>query len=194
MVGRVPPGAKGRLGHFGPIVARWPAHAGRYHDPVPDLEPSRHRHPLPRLVRYARSSRRTAIVAATFSILNRLFDLAPPFLIGIAVDVVVEREQSLLGRLGFPDVREQLWILAIATIVIWVLESVFEYAAKVLWRNLAQSLQHELRIDAYGTVQRLDLRYFEDRSTGGLMSILADDVNQLDPQIIGNEFDHVVIV
>ncbi|MHC5005502.1 MAG: ABC transporter transmembrane domain-containing protein, partial [Planctomycetota bacterium] len=138
------------------------------------------RHPLPRLVRYARSSRGAILAATAYSILNKLFDLAPPFLIGAAVDVVVQREESLIARLGFPDVRDQLWVLAVATIVIWTLESIFEYAAKVFWRNLAQSLQHDLRLDTYRNVQELELRYFEDRSTGGLMAILADDVNQLE--------------
>jgi ATP-binding cassette subfamily B protein len=48
------------------------------------------------------------------------------------------------------------------------------------WRNLAQTLQHRFRIQAYGHVQALDLAYFEDRSTGNLVSILNDDINQLE--------------
>jgi ATP-binding cassette subfamily B protein len=50
----------------------------------------------------------------------------------------------------------------------------------ILWRNLAQDLQHAMRLDAYEHVQRLDLAYFEDRSTGNLVTILNDDVNQLE--------------
>ena len=30
-----------------------------------------------------------------------------------------------------------------------MLESAFQYAYEWLWRNLAQSMQHDLRIDAY---------------------------------------------
>jgi len=37
-----------------------------------------------------------------------------------------------------------------------------------------------LRIDAYNHLQELELAYFEERSTGGLMSILSDDINQLE--------------
>ncbi|MEL6250353.1 MAG: ABC transporter transmembrane domain-containing protein, partial [Cyanobacteria bacterium J06627_15] len=48
------------------------------------------------------------------------------------------------------------------------------------WRNLAQTLQHQLRVDAYSHLQKLDLSYFEDRSTGTLLSILNDDINQLE--------------
>ena len=120
------------------------------------------------------------ILAIACSILNKVFDLAPPLLIGAAVDVVVKREDSLIARLGFPEPMHQLGILAILTIVIWGIESLFEYAYAVLWRNLAQSLQHEMRIDAYSHAQKLDMAFFEDRSTGGLMSIISDDINQLE--------------
>ncbi|MGD8805671.1 MAG: ABC transporter ATP-binding protein, partial [Chloroflexota bacterium] len=115
-----------------------------------------------------------------FSILNKTFDLAPPLLIGVAVDVVVAQEDSFLARLGIVNVATQLWVLALLTLIIWGFESLFQYLYQVRWRNLAQTLQHELRGDAYGHVQRLELAYFEDRSTGGLMAILNNDINQLE--------------
>ena len=136
--------------------------------------------PLRRLIRYARPHRRTVWTATLCSVLNKVFDLAPEALIGVAVDVVVSRENSLISRLGFSDVRDQLLVLAAITFVIWLLESLFEYLYGVLWRNLAQTVQHELRLDAYRHLQDLDLAFFEERSTGGLMSVLSDDVNQLE--------------
>jgi len=96
------------------------------------------------------------------------------------VDIVVERQNSLLGRLGIENLTLQLVILGITTLIVWILESVFEYAQRVYWRNLAQSMQHDLRVDAYNHVQHLELAYFEDQSTGGLMSVLNDDINQLE--------------
>ena len=119
-------------------------------------------------------------MASIFSVLNKIFDLAPPLLIGIAVDTVVERQDSLLASLGIADVRTQFVVLAIATAIIWVLESVFQYLYDVAWRNLAQTIQHELRVEAYDHVQGLEQAYFEDQSTGGLLAILNDDVNQLE--------------
>ena len=120
------------------------------------------------------------LLASLCSFLNKFFDLAPPVLIGMAVDIVVRREGSWLAALGIVDSRQQLVVLAILTFVIWVLESAFEYLFAVLWRNLAQSIQHDLRLDTYRRIQELELGYFEDRSTGGLMAILNDDVNQLE--------------
>ncbi len=136
--------------------------------------------PLRRLLAYAAPHRGRIRKAAACSVANKLFDLAPPALIGMAVDVVVERENSWLASFGYTDIVTQLAILSGLTFLIWALESVFEYMYKVAWRNLAQDLQHGLRLDAYGRVQDMELAYFEDRSSGGLMSILNDDVNQLE--------------
>lgn len=65
-------------------------------------------HPLVRLWRYGRGYRTSAFWATICSLLNKVFDLAPPVLIGAAVDVVVAQEDSFLARLGFPDVTTQL--------------------------------------------------------------------------------------
>jgi ATP-binding cassette subfamily B protein len=118
--------------------------------------------------------------ASSWSVLNKTFDIAPPMLIGAAVDIVVRREGSVLASFGFETPRSQIVALAFLTFVIWALESLFEYLHGVAWRNLAQTIQHELRIDAYAQLQELELRYFEDRATGDLMAVLNDDVNQLE--------------
>jgi len=112
--------------------------------------------------------------------LNKIFDLAPPGLIGVAVDVVVKQQNSILAQWGVKDVWTQFVILSILTVIIFILESAFEYAYNWYWRNLAQNIQHNLRMDAYSHLQELELSYFEERSTGGLMSILSDDINQLE--------------
>jgi ATP-binding cassette, subfamily B, bacterial len=137
-------------------------------------------HPLRRLARYTGRHRRTVWAASGCSVLNKLFDLAPEALIGVAVDVVVRGSDSLVAQLGFPDPRDQLLVLAAITFVVWLLESLFQYLYDVLWRNLAQTVQHELRLEAYAHLQELDLAFFEERSTGDLMAVLGDDVNQLE--------------
>ena len=137
-------------------------------------------HPFIRLLNYASMYKRRVASATLFSVLGKLFDIMPPLLIGMAVDIVVERQNSLLGRWGVADLSLQLIILGFVTFVVWLLESVFGYLQRVYWRNLAQSMQHDLRVEAYDHVQHLELGYFEDQSTGGLMSVLNDDINQLE--------------
>ncbi|OUL22683.1 ABC transporter [Nostoc sp. RF31YmG] len=137
-------------------------------------------HPLQRLFDYGHQYRQQIWLATGASILNKLFDLAPPALVGIAVDVVVKKQDSIIAQLGIKDIFGQFLILSLITVITWILESTFEYRYKLIWRNLAQNIQHNLRLDAYKHLQELELAYFEERSTGGLMSILSDDVNQLE--------------
>ena len=115
-----------------------------------------------------------------YSVLNKIFDLAPPILIGIAIDIVVEGSDSFIGNLGYSDRRQQLIILAVLTFIIWGLESAFDYIAAVTWRNISQDIEHSLRTDAFNNVLGLDLAFFENKSSGRLMAILNDDVNQLE--------------
>jgi len=142
--------------------------------------PSKPVHPLKRLLKYGRRYRLKAWLASICSLLNKFFDLAPPALIGIAVDVVVKQQDSILAQWGIKDVFWQLALITFLSAIIWTLESLFEYAYDYLWRNLAQDIEHDLRLEAYSHLQELELAYFEERSTGGLISILNDDINQLE--------------
>ncbi len=141
---------------------------------------SRKKSTLIRLVNSLKYEKRLILFATSFSILNKIFDLAPPVLIGIAVDVVVKEETSWLASFGFKSVPNQLYILAIFSFLIWTAESIFEYLYGLVWRNLAQKAQHKLRIDAYKHLQNLDMSFFEEDNTGRLLTILNDDINQLE--------------
>jgi ATP-binding cassette subfamily B protein len=135
---------------------------------------------LMRLLRYARSHRKTIRLASLCSVLNKLFDVMPEILIGMAIDVVVRQEHSFLADFGIEDPFNQMLFLGAITIAVWALESLFQFFLQILWRNLSQALQHDLRLDAYGHMQDLDMAWFEDASTGTLVAILNDDVNQLE--------------
>ena len=145
--------------------------------------------PIIRLLRYARSFRGRIAWAVACSVINKLLDLAPPFIIGAAIDVVVARQDSLVARWGFPDPASQLVLLGVATFLVWAGESLFEWFLGVAWRGVAQDVQHHARMDAFANVERLELGWFEDRSTGRLMSVLSDDVNQLERFLDGGAND-----
>ena len=132
------------------------------------------------LYKYAQENEAKVKRGIIYSILNKLFDLAPPVLIGIAIDIVVEGSESFIGNFGFEDRRQQLIILAFITFVIWGFESIFDYVAAVTWRNIAQDLQHSMRTETFDKTLDLDLSFFENKSSGRLMAILNDDVNQME--------------
>lgn len=138
-------------------------------------------HPLLRLWRYAAGHRRRMVWAAICVTINKFADVGPELLIGAAVDVIVRGEESFVaGLFGVADRFDQLAILVALNAAVWVVESLFEYLADLGWRNLAQSIEHDARMDAYRHIQELELSWFEDNSSGGLLAILNDDVNQLE--------------
>ena len=142
-------------------------------------------HPIQKLFSYASGYKRDLHLATLYSVLNKFFDILPEVLIGAAVDVVIKGEQSFLARhvlsaVGITDTWQQLLVLGGLNIFIWGGESLFQYLYEVKWRQLAQDIQHDLRLDTYRHVQKLDMAYFETQRTGNLMAILNDDINQME--------------
>ena len=143
---------------------------------------------------YAKPWRAKILWASFCSIANKIFDIAPEILIGIYVDLVVQREQSFIARLGFESIESQITLLAIATFLIWASESIFEYLYSVGWKNIAQGIEHHIRIDTYSHVQNLDLEWYEKQKTGNITAILNDDVNQLERFLNGGFNDILQII
>lgn len=137
-------------------------------------------HPFIKLICYAKNYRADISLATLYSLLNKVFDIFPEILIGIAVDVIVKQHDSILAHIGIHDVVTQIVVLGLFTGFIWILESLFQYLYSLKWCYLAQHLQHDLRLDSYRHVQNLQLDYFENKATGNLMAILNDDINQLE--------------
>lgn len=136
--------------------------------------------PFKRLLQYAKNELPNIRLASLYSVLNKVFDLAPPILIGQAVEIVVNPQNNFIQGLGFQTLFSQLVVLSIITVLIWGLESFFEFLFQVKWRNIAQTIQATLRNDTYAHLQVLENRYFENQKTGNLISIVNDDVNQLE--------------
>lgn len=137
--------------------------------------------PLRALWRRYGAYRSRFVLAVMASTVNKVADIVPELLIGAAVDVVVRGDASFVGEvLGVESRYAQLGWLAAFNVVVWVVESVSEYVASVLWRGLAQGVEHDLRVEAYDHVQHLDLGWHETRPAGSTLATLNDDVNQLE--------------
>ena len=144
-----------------------------------------------RFLKYATPWKWKIIKSSIYSIINKLFDIAPEILLGAAVDLVVRKENSFIANLGFHSIESQIAILGIITFLIWAFESIFQYLYSISWRNLAQSIEHNIRIDAYNHVQKLDMSWFENKKVGDITAKLNDDVNQLE-RFLDNGFNSIV--
>ncbi|MFZ6686735.1 ABC transporter ATP-binding protein [Undibacterium sp. SXout11W] len=156
-------------------------------------------HPLKKLLHYAKQYRSDFRLAALYSVLNKFFDILPEVLIGVAVDIVVNGDKSflakrVLGGFGIVDTWHQLIFLGLVNALIWGGESWFEYLLSLKWRKLAQNLQHDLRLDTYDHVQKLEMAYFENQRTGNLMSVLNEDINQMERFLNGGANQIIQVV
>ena len=149
---------------------------------------------LKRLWRYAGPYRKRVIGAVLSSTFGKVMDVVPEILIGAVVDVVVRGEHSFMATaFGITDRWQQLVVLTIANAFAWMFESLFGYLASVGWRNLAQTIEHDLRSDLYRHVQGLEVAWFEDTTSGGLLSILNDDINQLERFLDGGSHSIITV-
>jgi ATP-binding cassette subfamily B protein len=145
-----------------------------------ETEMSSHQKPFWTLVNLSQQYQTQVIKGTIYSFLNKFFDIAPEILIGIAIDLVVQKEDSFLARIGIRDTHDQLFLLAFLTFMIWAFESLFEYLYKMTWRGLSQNVQHDLRLQAYDRVNYLSVGEGVFKSTGQIVSIVNDDINQLE--------------
>ena len=148
---------------------------------------------LLRLYRYASSYKLKIFLAIAYSILNKVLDLFPPLLIGLSVDTIVKKDRSFLAQFGAYDQFEQLLIIAGITVVVWVLESLFEFLFAVQWKYLAQVIQHKLRMDSFDHLLKLDHKFIESQNSGEFIAVLNDDVNQLERFLDGGINDLIQV-
>jgi ATP-binding cassette subfamily B protein len=149
------------------------------------------KHPFFRLLDYCHAYKSQIYLATLYSFLNKLFDILPEVLIGVAVNIIVKQQNSILAHFGIINVKLQILILGLVTGGIWILESTFQYLYSIKWSVLAQYLQHDLRIDCYTHMQNLELEFFENKATGNLMAMLNDDINQLE-RFLNDGFNQII--
>jgi ATP-binding cassette subfamily B protein len=128
-----------------------------------------------RLVRYARPHARRILLGLAANAGARFFDLLPMLVVGRVVDTVSSalRDGQALSAENFA------WagLLVLGTFAgLAVFQSVSDYTLD----SAAQRIRHDLRVDLYTHVQKLDVSYFESRQTGDIMAVLAGDVDNLE--------------
>ena len=145
-----------------------------------------------RLFQYIRPYYRRLVYASGSSIANKVLDLMPPVLVGWVIDTVSARPpawiadvvawiaQRATGAAGSIDPWYIAAFLATLGLLIFAFESLFQWMYQHAFQNLAQDVQHGLRMDAYNHIQAREMSFFENHRTGETMAMLGDDVNQLE--------------
>lgn len=143
---------------------------------------------------WARQQPRLLTKATVYSILNKVVLTLPEFFLGMAINVVLHAQNDILVQLGVTNLNHQLIALALFTTCLWIISSVFYYLESVAWQKFAQNIQHNARTEAYKRIQHNDIAR-DEKSVGNLVSIINDDINQLESffRFAANDVIHLVV-
>ncbi|MFC7231861.1 ABC transporter ATP-binding protein [Saliphagus sp. GCM10025308] len=142
--------------------------------------------PMQRLVfEYGRPYWFSVTSGITASVFARLLDLIPPILLGLAIDAIFLQDRPFNLRFvpseWLPTEQADQFTLTVVIIALsFTIGAAFHWLRNWGFNAFAQDIQHDVRTDTYDKMQRLDMEFFADKQTGEMMSILSNDVNQLE--------------
>jgi len=137
--------------------------------------------PMARLFQYLQAYRWRFFATTAASVTNKVLDLMPPLLVGWVIDSLRGAPPRWIASLaGTRDPWSMAIVLSGLSVAIFFLESLFQWLYQSGFMRLAQTVQHDLRIDTYNRVQSREIAFFEEHRLGEILSMLNDDVNQLE--------------
>ncbi len=148
--------------------------------------------PISQLFSYLKPFKNLFNFSCASSFVNKVLDLMPPLLVAWVIDTVRREPPSWISY--FFDSLEPFPIavfLALLGVGIFAFESIFEWMYQYGFMNLAQKVQHSLRMDAYNHIQAREVEFFENHRMGETMAMLNDDVNQLE-RFLNTSFNEIL--
>src|SRR5436190_454690 len=119
-----------------------------------------------RLLGYLRPYRLQAALALAAIIANSMLQLAQPYLMKLAIDrFIPARDLAGVDRIA-------LWYFAIL-----VTAFCLEFTQTWLLQSTGQRIMFDMRLQIYGYLQRLDLRFYDRNPVGRLMTRVTTDVD-----------------
>ena len=124
---------------------------------------------LLRVLSYLKPYKRGVIFTLCFAILTTLLDLIPPWIIKVIIDELVEGKETTF-----------IYLTIAGLIGIYFSRNFLNYKRIMFNNRVEQDVVFDMRSDVYKALNRLSVNFFEDRSTGELMSRINDDVNYVE--------------
>jgi ABC-type multidrug transport system fused ATPase/permease subunit len=124
---------------------------------------------LLRILRYIRPYRSLALMTLACAGLTTVLELIPPWLTKVVIDEVIQKQRADL----LP------WIIA-GLIVTYGMRNIFG-SLRIRFNNtLEQKVVYDLRDQVFSALQRLSISYYENRSTGEIMSRVNNDTEHVE--------------
>jgi ATP-binding cassette subfamily B protein len=141
--------------------------------------------PIVRLFRtYGGEKVHWCVVGVLANLLGWGASLLPALVLGAAIDGLLTSDAGLsvplVPQSVVPAGRIPQLEFAVALIAgSFVASAAFTWLWGVTMNAWAHHVQHVVRVDAFETLQRLDMAFFDDEQTGEVMSVLHNDVANL---------------
>lgn len=123
---------------------------------------------LQRLYSYIADNKRYLIFLIISAILANIFMLAAPYLSGRAIDFIHGE-----GDVDFQMVLKFSGIL----LIVYILNALFTWGMTVFTNILSNRTIEKMRSDAFMSISRLPLKFFDNHSHGDIISRLTNDVD-----------------
>ena len=142
------------------------------------------------LLRYARIHQITLCKCIGYSFLHQVSTLLPSLLIALTVDLLANKEQSLIFSYGIENVELQLAFIALLTLVVWSNRSMLSYFSLLLWHGLSSRINTQLRRETFNQLQMLPMDQVEQLQNKDLIR-LDEDLQDI-RYFISSSLDHIV--
>ncbi|HCK87319.1 MAG TPA: ABC transporter ATP-binding protein [Erysipelotrichaceae bacterium] len=137
---------------------------------------------------FLRGSKRYFIAAVIFAALLSLLDLINPKIVGFTVDSILGDKPSSLpafintwidGIGGTAVLKENLWMIALAIVVVALLTAVCRFSFRVCNSMGAETFVQTMRNDLFGHIMRLPFKWHSENRTGDIIQRCTSDVEQI---------------
>jgi ATP-binding cassette subfamily B protein len=137
------------------------------------------------LMRFAKPYRWWMVLATLCMILVTVMNMVAPWMIRNLV-------QALTLDMSSIDGIHRVNLLALMALTVYILRAIFQFGTEYVAHYTAWNILREIRHYMYEHIQRLSLRFFQDKQTGDLMSRVVDDTRNFE-QLLAHAIPTIVV-
>jgi len=147
---------------------------------MPSAKPKNFRRTLLRLLGYFRPQRLALLVIISAAVIGTAFNVFGPKILGMATTklfegILAKYQHKPGASVDFSYIHRILLIL----IGMYVVSAAFQYLQQYLMAGVAQKTVYALRREVDEKLERLPLSYFDSRTHGEILSLVANDLDNV---------------
>ena len=132
---------------------------------------------LIRIIGYLMQHKIQLFTVLALSLLSNLLALAGPNLSGTAINLISDGGET--GNMDFPLIYKYAALL----LIFYVCSSVMSYIVNVSMIHLSRKITYTLRKDTFNQLVKLPVSYFDNNTTGDILSRISYDIDTLNASL-----------